>query len=148
MSETVITLGQLASQYDCKIHGDSSVVIADVATLSSATNSSLTFLANSKYKSVLKETKAAAVVLTQNDLKFCPTNALVTNEPYLLFAQIASHFDTTKEFNPEIHTLATIHPSSQVPSTCGIESGVVIAKNVVLGEHVFRRNNRKTLLMS
>ncbi len=137
MSETVITLGQLASQYDCKIHGDSSVVIADVATLSSATNSSLTFLANSKYKSVLKETKAAAVVLTQNDLKFCPTNALVTNEPYLLFAQIASHFDTTKEFNPEIHTSATIHPSSQVSSTCGIESGVVIAKNVVLGEHVF-----------
>ena len=124
MSNTAFTLEHLASKYGCKIQGDSSTVVTNVATLSNASNDSLTFFANTKYKSELQETNAAAVVLSQNDLKLCPTASLVTDDPYLLFARIASDFDISKKFKPGIHSSAVVDPSCNVPSTCGIGAGV------------------------
>ncbi len=137
LSDTAFTLEHLASKYDCKIQGDPSTVVSNVATLSNASNDSLTFFANSKYKSELKETNAAAVVLREHDVEFCPTASLVTTDPYLLFARIASDFDTSKQFQPGIHAAAVIDSSCDVPSTCKIGAGVVLAMNVELGEHVF-----------
>ena len=137
LSDTAFTLEHLASKYDCKIQGDPSTVVSNVATLSNASNDSLTFFANSKYKSELKETNAAAVVLREHDVEFCPTASLVTTDPYLLFARIASDFDISKQFQPGIHPAAVIDSSCDVPSTCKIGAGVVLAMNVELGEHVF-----------
>ena len=137
MPDTAFTLEQLASKYGCTIQGDSSTLVTNVATLSNASNDSLTFFANTKYKSELKETNAAAVVLSQNDLKLCPTASLVTDDPYLLFARIASDFDISKKFKPGIHFSAVVDPSCNVPSTCGIGAGAILSVNVELGEHVF-----------
>jgi UDP-3-O-[3-hydroxymyristoyl] glucosamine N-acyltransferase len=137
LPDTAFTLDQLASKYGCNIQGDPSTLVTNVATLSNASNDSLTFFANTKYKSELEETKAAAVVLTKNDLKLCPTASLVTNDPYLLFARIASDFDTSKQFQPGIHPSSVIAPTCNIPSTCGIEAGAILAMNVELGEHVF-----------
>ena len=137
MSNTAFTLEHLASKYGCKIQGDPSIVITNVATLTNASNDSLTFFANTKYKSELQETNAAAVVLTERDLKFCSTASLVTNDPYLLFARIASDFDISKQFQPGIHPSAVIDPTCNIPSTCGIGAGAILAMNVELGEHVF-----------
>ena len=137
MSNTAFTLEHLASKYACKIQGDPSTVVTNVSTLSNASSDSLTFFANTKYKSELQETNAAAVVLTENDLKLCPTASLVTNDPYLLFARIASDFDTSKQFQPGIHPSAVIDQTCNIPSTCGIGAGVILDKNVELGEHVF-----------
>ncbi len=137
MSNTAFTLEHLASKYACKIQGDPSTVVTNVATLSNASSDSLTFFANTKYKSELQETNAAAVLLTERDLKFCSTSSLVTNDPYLLFARIASDFDTSKQFQPGIHPSSVIDQTCNIPSTCGIGAGVILAKNVELGEHVF-----------
>ena len=137
MSSTTFTLEYLASKYGCKIQGDPTTVVSNVATLSNASSDSLTFFANTKYKSELQETNAAAVILTERDLNFCSTASLVTNDPYLLFARIASDFDISKQFQPGIHSSSVIDPSCNVPSTCGIGAGVVLAMNVELGEHVF-----------
>ena len=137
MSNTAFTLEHLASKYACKIQGDPSTVITNVATLSNASNDSLTFFANTKYKSELQETNAAAVILSEHDLKFCSTASLVTNDPYLLFARIASDFDISKQFQPGIHPSAVIDPTCNIPSTCGIGAGAILAMNVELGEHVF-----------
>ena len=137
MSNTAFTLEHLASKYDCKIQGDPSTVVSNVATLLNASSDSLTFFANTKYKSELQETNAAAVLLTERDLKFCSTASLVTNDPYLLFARIASDFDISKQFQPGIHPSAVIDPTCNIPSTCGIGAGAILAMNVELGEHVF-----------
>ena len=137
MSNTAFTLEHLVSKYGCKIQGDPSTVITNVATLSNASNDSLTFFANTKYKSELQETNAAAVLLTERDLKFCSTASLVTNDPYLLFARIASDFDISKQFQPGIHPSAVIDPTCDIPLTCGIGAGAILAMNVELGEHVF-----------
>ena len=137
MSNTTFTLEHLASKYGCKIQGDPSTLVTNVATLSNAANDSLTFFANTKYKSELEETKAAAVVLTRNDLKLCPTDSLVTNDPYLLFARIAGDFDTSKQFQPGVHSTAVIDKTCNIPSTCGIGAGAILSVNVELGEHVF-----------
>jgi UDP-3-O-[3-hydroxymyristoyl] glucosamine N-acyltransferase len=137
LSNTAFTLEHLASKYACKIQGDPSTVITNVATLSNASNDSLTFFANTKYKSELQETNAAAVILSEHDLKFCSTASLVTNDPYLLFARIASDFDISKQFQPGIHPSAVIDSTCNIPSTCGIGAGAILAMNVELGEHVF-----------
>ena len=137
MSNTTFTLEHLASKYGCKIQGDPSTVVTNVATLSNASSSSLTFFANTKYKSELQETNAAAVVLSEHDLKFCSTASLVTNDPYLLFARIASDFDISKQFQPGIHPSAVIDPTCNIPSTCGIAAGAILSMNIELGEHVF-----------
>ena len=137
MSSTTFTLEYLASKHGCKIQGDPSTVVSNVATLSNASTDSLTFFANTKYKSELQETNAAAVVLTERDLKFCSTASLVTNDPYSLFARIASDFDISKQFQPGIHSSAVIDPTCNIPSTCGIAAGAILSRNIELGEHVF-----------
>jgi len=137
LSNTAFTLEHLASKYGCKIQGDPSIVVTNVATLSNASIDSLTFFANSKYKSELQETSAAAVLLTENDLKFCSTASLVTTDPYLLFARIASDFDISKQFQAGIHPSAVIDPTCNIATTCGIGAGAILSANVELGEHVF-----------
>ena len=138
MSNTAFTLEYLASKYGCKIEeGEPSTVVTNVATLSNASEDSLTFFANIKYKSELRITNAAAVLLTKDNLQFCPTASLVTDNPYLLFAKIASDFDISKQFQAGTHPSAMIDPSCKIPSSCRISAGVVLGRNVALGEHVF-----------
>ena len=83
-------LGELAVQFGLELHGDPELRVSSVATLAQATEGTLSFFANSRYRRQLGATRATAVVVGPNDLTLCPVAALVHPNPYLAYARIAA----------------------------------------------------------
>src|SRR5690348_5825841 len=84
------TLGELAVQFGCTLRGNPDVVVTHVATLESADSSALSFLANPKYRIYLATTRAAAVVVDAATADECPVAVLISKQPYVTYARIAS----------------------------------------------------------
>lgn len=125
-------LSELAQKTNAQIKGNPEVIIRGVATLQSAKQGELSFLANSSYKKYLSETKASAVIVTEKDAEECSgdVNALIVKNPHYAYSVIASLFAL------KISYAAGIHPSAVIGKNCSIDKTVYIGPHVVIGEHV------------
>ncbi|WP_422840395.1 UDP-3-O-(3-hydroxymyristoyl)glucosamine N-acyltransferase [Aeromonas veronii] len=130
------TLAQLAQQLGAQVHGDGTLEIGKVATLEKAGEGDITFLSNKKYRHYLEQSKATAVLITEADLPFCPTNALVLKDPYVGFARVAQLLDTTPQPATDIHPSAVIAADVQLGERVAIGANAVIESGVVLGDDV------------
>src|SRR5210317_377554 len=88
-----LKLSELAEQFELKFQGDGEVLITGIGTLSDATPEQLSFLSNPVYREQLASTRAAAVVVSENDAENCPVNVLLAEDPYVSYARIAELFD-------------------------------------------------------
>lgn len=126
MQERSIKLSELAEQYGLQYHGDGETLIDGVGTLSEATGSQLSFLSNRAYRAQLAVTKAAVVLVTQDDVLNCPVSALVADDPYVTYAQLATRFDRRRAPTPGIHPSASIDASAKIGNDVHIGAQVVI----------------------
>ncbi|EPA3141109.1 UDP-3-O-(3-hydroxymyristoyl)glucosamine N-acyltransferase [Yersinia enterocolitica] len=142
-----IRLADLAQQLDAPVHGDGDLVITGIASMHSAEPSQITFLSNSRYQEQLATCNAGAVVLTEADLPFCKSAALVVKNPYLTYARMAQIMDTTPQPAQDIAPSAVISPQAtlgeniSIGANAVIESGVVLGDNVVIGAGCFIGKN-------
>ncbi|MBX9478223.1 UDP-3-O-(3-hydroxymyristoyl)glucosamine N-acyltransferase [Yersinia enterocolitica] len=142
-----IRLADLAQQLDAQLHGDGDLVITGIASMHSAEPSQITFLSNSRYQEQLATCNAGAVVLTEADLPFCKSAALVVKNPYLTYARMAQIMDTTPQPAQDIAPSAVISPQAtlaenvSIGANAVIESGVVLGDNVVIGAGCFIGKN-------
>jgi UDP-3-O-[3-hydroxymyristoyl] glucosamine N-acyltransferase len=130
-----ITLKQLADKLGLELRlsegTDSNLLIDGCSPLDSSKSTHLSFLANPKYNSLLSSTNAGVVILSPDSLDSCPTNALISDDPYLSFAQ-AVHL-----FAPAIKVAADgIDASCKIDKTAKIDPSVCIGPNVVILEGV------------
>lgn len=86
-----IKLGQLAEFLGATLRGDKDIEITGLATLQEAGPGQVSFLANPKYRKLLVDTQATAVLLKPADAEGYTGNALVVPDTYLAYARI-SHF--------------------------------------------------------
>ncbi|MDN0112389.1 UDP-3-O-(3-hydroxymyristoyl)glucosamine N-acyltransferase [Yersinia mollaretii] len=142
-----IRLADLAQQLDAQVHGDGDLVITGIASMHSAQPEQITFLSNSRYQEQLATCHAGAVVLTEADLPFCKSAALVVKNPYLTYARMAQIMDTTpqpaQDIAPSavISSQATLGENVSVGANAVIESGAVLGDNVVIGAGCFIGKN-------
>ena len=54
------------------------------------------FVGNKKNIPLLLNTKAAVVVLKEDDINHCKTNYIVVDDPYLAFSKLSNIFDSKK----------------------------------------------------
>ncbi|MGY3928566.1 UDP-3-O-(3-hydroxymyristoyl)glucosamine N-acyltransferase [Aeromonas simiae] len=130
------TLEQLAQRLGAQVHGDGNLEIRKVATLEKAGEGEISFLSNKKYRHYLEQTQAASVLITEADLPFCPTNALVLKDPYVGFARVAQLLDTTPQPAQDIHPSAVIAADVKLGERVAIGANAVIESGVVLGDDV------------
>ena len=129
------TLQQLADHVAGRVVGDDTVVIGRVATLSDASPGSISFLTSSAYRKHLASTRASAVIIRENALDSCTTNALVVENPHVAYARIV-HL-----LYPEIRTIAGIHPSAVVEESATIAGSAYIGPNTYIGHSVVISEN-------
>jgi UDP-3-O-[3-hydroxymyristoyl] glucosamine N-acyltransferase len=133
------TLGYIAEYLGCELKGESECQINSVATLASAGEGQISFLANAHYRRFLGQTKASAVILKEDDAEHCPTNILLTNNPYLAYAQVATLLNPPVSQPQGIHSSAVIEegcdiaPSVSVAANSFIAAGVKLGAGVVIG---------------
>jgi len=94
------------------------------------------FVGNKKNLPQLVATKAAVVVLKQDDINLCKTNFIVVDDPYLAFSKLSNIFDNRKKIIPCIKESVKIGINSDVPKSSFIDDFVVIGDNVRIGENV------------
>ena len=121
-----LTLSGLAEQFGLQYNGDGDTLIDGVGTLADATGTQISFLSNPAYRKQLDSTRAAAVIITQNDVESCPVNSLVSDDPYVSYAQIAALFDPRRPGKPGVHPSASIDPSASLGRDVQIDANVVI----------------------
>lgn len=138
-----IRLADLAQQLDAELHGDGDIVITGVASMYSAQAGHVTFIVNPSYREQLTTCQASAVVMTEADLPFAKSAALVVKDPYLTYARMAQILDTTPQpatnIAPSavIDTSATLGKNVSIGANAVIESGVELGDNVVIGAGCF-----------
>ncbi len=122
-------LRDLADRLGCRLEGDGEIEISGVAGLADAEPGTVTFLANSKYTSLLQHTKASAVLL-HPDAPAPPCAALRVDHPYLAFARAAALFA------PDLLPAPGVHPKSDIASDAVLGRDVSIGAFVVVGAGV------------
>ena len=125
-----ITSGDLIKQLGGELIGDSNILINSVASLESANKNSVSFFNNSKYLDLLKNTKAALVILNKESCALHSGACIVVDNPYLYFAKISRLLNPIKILKKEIHKSAIIH------STCKLGKDIYIGPNVIIEENV------------
>jgi len=129
----------LAVRFGLELRGDPGLRVSHVATLAQATEGALSFLANSRYRKHLGNTRASAVVVTLGDVDACPVAALVDSNPYLGYARIATLMYPVAPVTAGIHpsavvaTTANVAPSAAIGPFCVVEAGAVLGERVQVG---------------
>lgn len=138
------TLAEIAELLNAELHGDADCRVESLATLAGAQSGQISFLANKKYRSQLASTEASCVLLSPADLKYCETNALVLDNPYLGYALLAQHLDNTPAVarsgiapSASVHELATLGGSVAIGHNVVIEAGAVIGDGCQIGPGCF-----------
>jgi UDP-3-O-[3-hydroxymyristoyl] glucosamine N-acyltransferase len=143
-----ISAAQLVKQFGGTLVGNEETKVSKLGTLAEADKYSLSFLANPKYRSQLKQTQAAIVLIQESAQSDLPVNvtAIVCDQPYLYYARVSQLFG--QPLPPAtIHPSATIHPTAIIgqrvsigANVCvddgsSIEDDCVLMANVVVGSN-------------
>jgi UDP-3-O-[3-hydroxymyristoyl] glucosamine N-acyltransferase len=140
-----LKLCELVRPLDIKC--DSDIQITALNSLDEATSSQITFLENKKYLHLLKQTKAAAVLIQEQFKDEVPkdTVALVCDSPYINLAKLSKSFapnivdidgkDPIIGKNCTIMPNVSIGKNSKIGDNCTILDGVVIGSNVTIGSN-------------
>jgi UDP-3-O-[3-hydroxymyristoyl] glucosamine N-acyltransferase len=140
-------LRELAQRLGCRIEGDAEIEVSSVAGLETAGPGQVTFLSNPKYRGALKTTRAAAVILADQEQVEreggAPPLALLRSEnPYLDFARALGEFHPAARYAPGVHSTAVVAQTARIAQGahigpyCFIDEGAVIGRDTVLHSFV------------
>ncbi|HIE55337.1 MAG TPA: UDP-3-O-(3-hydroxymyristoyl)glucosamine N-acyltransferase, partial [Chromatiaceae bacterium] len=131
------TLAELARETGAELRGNGDLIITAVGTLEEAGPEQITFLNNPRYRKHLGGCRAGAVILRPEDLESCATNALVTDNPYLVWARVLRFFAPAAEVVPGIHAAAVVAEGAEVADSATVAAGAVIAEEAIVADGAF-----------
>lgn len=124
-----LTVAELARRLGCPFEGDGDVTIHGVASLESAEEGDLVFLALSKFRPLFEQTKASAAIVSLEE-KPGKIPYLRSKTPHLTFLEAIKIF--FQPFLPE----SGIHPKAVVAESAKLGKDVAVGAYSVVGEEV------------
>jgi UDP-3-O-[3-hydroxymyristoyl] glucosamine N-acyltransferase len=129
-----MTLADLAKTLGAVLDGDPAAEVTGVAGIETAGPGEITFVANAKYASFARTTRAAAI-LVEPDFPALPGATLRIKNPYLAFARAIELFYTPPAYLPGIHSTAIVAHTAKVGRHAHIGAYAVIGDKVVIGDN-------------
>jgi UDP-3-O-[3-hydroxymyristoyl] glucosamine N-acyltransferase len=129
-----VTLAELADRLGATLQGDPAAQITRVAGIEEASAGDLAFVANPKYASLARTTKATAV-LVEPDFPEISAATLRLKNPYLAFAHAIEIFYQPPTYAPGIHPTAAIAPTATIGANAHIGAYAVVGDHVTIGEN-------------
>lgn len=125
-------LQEIAERLGCELAGDGNVEITGVAGMEHAGPTELTFLANPKYAPKVKQTRAAAILVTE---PVPGLSSLVSKNPYHDFARALAFFYQPPRPQPGIHPQAAIAATAVIGGGASIGAFAVVCDDVAIGRN-------------
>lgn len=135
--ERGLTLRELAERHDCAVRGDPGIRVYRAAPLGRADAGSVAFFLSRAYLKDLRSTSAGAVILNERYVEECPVPALLTTDPYRVYAGIADELHALLPLEPGVHRHATVSSAASVDASCEVSAGARIGAGATLARGVF-----------
>ena len=142
-----LTVDQLKNEIgECSEEGEFNGEIVSISALNKAKPGDLSFLANTKYKNFVADSKASVILL---DYKYNLSSPL-PNQLYLRvkdtshsLAILCKHIERSKYPNPEagIHPSAVIHEGAKIGKNVHISPYVIVGANAEIGDNSIIRGH-------
>jgi len=129
-------LSVIASVLECEFSAKD-IEISGMNALKDATNTEVSFVANSKYVKDIEGTKAAAVIIIESLKEHVPAGcvALVVEDSYWSMAILSKHFAPVIE--DDSLPAPVIGEDSRISSKAEIANGAKIGENCTIMAHVY-----------
>ena len=134
-------LATLASLLKAELVGDPTAKIYALATLQSAGTGDLSFYHDPRYFKDLLNTKASALILSQEMAESYPGNKLISDNPYISYARASHLFMLEPPLEKGVAKSAKIHSSAKLGANVSIGENVLIAANVIIADDVSIASN-------
>ncbi len=131
--EQSVRLDELAEMIGGRLRGDPAISISGVASLDTAGPEEITFLANAKLKTLLPESRAAAIVATSELEGQIDKPLLLVENPYLAFAHLLTFFRVPPFKAEGVSEQASVHPEATVAAEVTVSPGCVIEAGARIG---------------
>lgn len=131
------SIAELAVKFGCDFIGNPKTRISYASTLISAQQGAISFYTNSFYLEQLKSTKASVVVIKSSDISNCSVDALLSDDPYLIFSKIVALLNPLPIFESGINSSASISEKAQISDSAFIGPHCCIGDEVDIGENVY-----------
>jgi UDP-3-O-[3-hydroxymyristoyl] glucosamine N-acyltransferase len=125
-------LGELATKLGAELRGDAELEIVGVKGIEEAGPGEVTFVANPRYTSLARTTRAAAV-LVEPGFQDLATATLRIKNPYLAFSRALAFFYQPVKYPPGVHPTAVVDPTAIIGDGAHIAAYVVVGANVRIG---------------
>lgn len=143
------TLAELVERFGGQLAGEAQIGVSGIAPLDVATASHITFLSNAKFRSQAASTRAAAIIVSEQDAAWLDKQhgeaassafsaaKIITRNPYAYFARVAQYFYalTAIPAAQGIHASAVVDATASVAASASIGPLVTIEAGAVIGEH-------------
>jgi UDP-3-O-[3-hydroxymyristoyl] glucosamine N-acyltransferase len=127
-------LSEIAKLIGGELCGDGNTLIRGICGIKEAKPGDLTFVANSKYLPLIKETRASAVI-TAEDVVNARKPIIRTNNPSLAFAKLVSIFAPVAEAHPRgLSPQAILGKKVKLGTGVAIQAFVVVEDEAEIGD--------------
>jgi UDP-3-O-[3-hydroxymyristoyl] glucosamine N-acyltransferase len=123
-------LSEIARRIGGTLHGEDRE-ITGASTIEEAALEDITFLANPKYKEKAASCRAGGIIV--GELLALPLTQILTNNPYLSFAQTVEILYPEKIHEPGVSGLAYVHPDAAVDASATVYPFVSIGERACVG---------------
>ena len=130
------SLREIAAQLGGEVLGDGEVTVSRMASLASAKTGDLSFLSDSKYRSLLATTGASAIIVGNEARDATSLPRIVTENPYAYFARVSSLLNPVMAAERGVHATAVIDPTASVPESVSIAAHCYVGRHARIGENV------------
>ena len=131
------TLGDIAKALDLPFRGNPETSLSRLASLDSAGEGDLSFVAQKKFSTLLSTSAVGAVICPEDWVGEFAGAVLFSAQPYADFARATRLFDNRPRPSGCIHEKAVVASTAQIGANTTIDAGAVIEDGVVLGDNVW-----------
>lgn len=121
------TVREIAAFVGGTVYGDGEALIGGVQGIDEAGEGDLTFVANRKYRSRLKTTRATAVLVAP-ETEQPERTLIVVADPYVAFGQVLALFHPREPERPGIHERAFIDRGARVSPEASVHAGAAVSR--------------------
>jgi UDP-3-O-[3-hydroxymyristoyl] glucosamine N-acyltransferase len=140
-------LADIVAALGGELAGDPALAIDRIGPLDGATPSTISFLANPRYRAQLATSRAGCVIVGPDaaDDARARGAAIVTSDPYLYFARLTRWWAERTRVRPlagvqpsaVVEAGASIHPSASIGALAFVGAGAEVHEGAVIGEQSY-----------